>query len=217
MIEMLRVHMNYDPAKDANTNLKQVTSLIRCVDKVAQDNFELFIRPYYRLAQFAFPALLYFFARDVNERKHAGKMHQDATKASIGMMSPQNELTCFVYACINLFFGLKFVLEELNDDAMEKIKRVMVVEQSPVAEETKQMPQKIQTGIFAFTKFAQANKPQVHKPAEQEPDQAKASDQDTPSSDGDYSSESDEQLFGLLLNDARNQVRAQGINQSMKE
>jgi hypothetical protein len=44
------------------------------------------------------------------------------------MLSPQNELTCFVYACINLFFGAKFDLEELNNQEMEKAKRVVVVE-----------------------------------------------------------------------------------------
>jgi hypothetical protein len=61
---MLRVQMQFDPAKEANVNLKQVTLLISCVDKLTQDNFELFIRPYYRLAQFAFPSLLFFYSMD---------------------------------------------------------------------------------------------------------------------------------------------------------
>jgi hypothetical protein len=64
LIEMLRVQMKFDPVKEANVNLKPVTHLISCVDKLAQDNFELFIRPYYRLAQFAFPSLLFFYSLD---------------------------------------------------------------------------------------------------------------------------------------------------------
>jgi hypothetical protein len=66
------------------------------------------------------------------------------------MYSPQNELTCFVYACINLFFGLKFDLEDLNSEEIEKLKRVVVMEKL----EEKKIQTKVQTGIFAFTKFA---------------------------------------------------------------
>ena len=48
-IEMIKVSLNYDHTKDASTNLKSVTSLLIVVDKVSQDNFEFFIRPYYKL------------------------------------------------------------------------------------------------------------------------------------------------------------------------
>jgi hypothetical protein len=62
---MLKATLNYDQTKDAATNLKSVTSLLSYVDKVSQDNFEFFIRPYYKLAQFAFPSLLFYFCRDI--------------------------------------------------------------------------------------------------------------------------------------------------------
>ena len=103
LIGMLKATLNYDQTKNAATNLKSVTSLLSFVDKVSQDNFEFFIRPYYKLAQFAFPSLLFYFCRDIENCKNSD------------MYSPQNELTCFIYACLNLFFNIKFDLEELNE------------------------------------------------------------------------------------------------------
>ena len=50
LIGMLKATLNYDQTKNAATNLKSVTSLLSFVDKVSQDNFEFFIRPYYKLA-----------------------------------------------------------------------------------------------------------------------------------------------------------------------
>lgn len=122
------------------------------------------------------------------------------------MLSPQNELTCFIYSCINLFFGIKFDLEELNNDVMEKAKRIIVIDKpTPVTEESK-MPTKVLPGIFSFAKFAQANKPlaQNAQQAKLTEPAKKTNNEDTPSSDSDDVSEDDEQLFGMLLNDQRN-------------
>lgn len=70
------------------------------------------------------------------------------------MLSLQNELTCFVYATINLFFGAKFDLEELNDEEMEKAKRVVVAEKKQPPKDVKMSEPNVQAGVFSFTKFA---------------------------------------------------------------